>query len=453
VIVNLVDILLVCIVLAAFAFGLRTGIGTLIVMRPLTDRLFDLAGIEVAGNHVTYGILLNIIVVCTAMINIVRIRRSTPTGLRNIWLPFLFVCAIAVLYSPLPFDAVRRLFVYVCYFSIFGLAFVVVKSERDVLFFLKLVVLSSLLPVLYGLFQTFSGSGWFDDSRIQSTFSHPNMLAFYLLAVIGIILFLSATERARITGRLRLFLNLYLIPILIVLIMTKTRSAWIGCFALFLGYGLAYDRRVLVPVLIAATLTFAIPVVSERIFELTSQNDYIGESAVTLNSYAWRKLLWADALTYIWQQPILGYGLHSFPFYSAEFFSPAPGAYAHNDFIEVLFETGLVGLTAFLWIFVRCFAWLIPRRRFDSGGFITAATIMAAYLICSYSDNLMEYLPYQWEFWFPFGVICWHMERHRARARDLASISELVRIDGNEEPSSGGRVEPRCGAENLGRLA
>lgn len=420
--IAVIDIFFVCIVLAAFAFGLRAGIGTLIVIRPLTDRLFELAGFEVAGHYMTYGILLNIIVICTTIINIARIRRCTPCGLRNIWLPFLLICAIAVLYSPLQFDATRRVFIYVCYFSLFGLAFVVVKSERDVLLFLKLVVISSVLPVVYGLFEILSGIDWFDESRIRSTFSYPNMFSFYLLAVSGVILFLTTTERIRITGRLRLFLTLYLIPLLIVLMMTKTRSAWIGCFMLFFLYGIAHDRRVLIPVLLAAPLALAIPAVNERIMELMSENDYIGGPAVLLNSYAWRKLLWDDTFVYIWQHPIFGYGLHSFPFYSAEFFSPAPGGtYAHNDYLQVLFETGLVGLIAFLWIFWRCFTWLISRWRFEKVGATAAAAIMAAYLICSYSDNLLEYLPYQWEYWFPFGVICWHLEWQRARACGLSS--------------------------------
>jgi putative inorganic carbon (HCO3(-)) transporter len=422
VIVTLVDILSLSIVLAAFAFGLRAGIATLIVVRPLTDRLFELAPLDVAGHHVTYGVLMNVIVICATIINIARIRRATPPGLRNIWLPFLLICAAAVLYSPLEVDAARRALIYACYFSIFGLSFAVVKSERDALLFLKLVIVSSVLPVLYGLLQTFADIDRFepDVSRIQSTFSHPNIFAFYLLAVTGVILFLASSNRIRISGRLRLLLSLYLIPLLIVLIMTKTRSAWIGCFLLFVVYGLSHDRRVLLLVLIATPLALAIPAVNERIMNLTTENDYIGGPAVFLNSYAWRQLLWDDTFVYIWREPIFGYGLHSFPFYSAQFFYPTPnGTYAHNDYIQVLFETGLVGLIAFLWIFCRCFAWLIPRWRFDRGGVTAAAAIMMMYMICSYSDNLLEYLPYQWEFWFPFGVICWHIEGYRARAVSL----------------------------------
>ena len=38
----------------------------------------------------------------------------------------------------------------------------------------------------------------------------------------------------------------YLIPLLVLLlVMTKTRSAWLGCLILFLAFGLVQDKRVL----------------------------------------------------------------------------------------------------------------------------------------------------------------------------------------------------------------
>ena len=217
--------------------------------------------------------------------------------------------------------------------------------------------------------------------------------------------------------------------LLVVLIMTQTRSAWIGCFALVVGYGLVYDRRMLVPILIAAPVAFVIPAIDQRIDELTSNHYYIGGAAVMLNSYAWRKLLWEIALAYVWVHPILGYGLHSFFFYSREFFSATPeGTYAHNDYIQILFETGLVGLVAFLWIFVRCLVWLFQRRLADKAAAASAGATLVAYLICSYSDNLLEYLPFQWEFWFPFSVMCWPLQRHylRTDASQLATRSKLT---------------------------
>lgn len=415
--IEIVDLIFVGVVLAAFFLGLRTGVAALILIRPLCDRLFESARFEVAEQAISYGAIMNVVVICAMLYNVGPIWRRVPSGLRTIWLPFLLMAFVAVLYSPVQIDGLRRFLTYVSFSGMFMLSFVVVRSERDVLFFLKVVILSSVLPVVYGLFQTASGMDWFLDYRIHSTFSHPNILAFYILIIIGTILFLLSTERIRISGRVRLVLTVYLIPLLIVLVMTKTRSAWVGSFVLFLVYGLIYDRRVLALTLVAPMLVLAVPGVSERVMDLASGYDYIGGAAVMVNSYAWRQILWESSFRYIWQQPIFGYGLNSFSFYSPAFFpiDPMEGVHAHNVYIQFLFEIGLVGLISFLWIFWRCFVWLNRYWRFDRRGLTMAATIMVVYLIVCYSDNIFEYLSVDWCFWFIFGLIFAQFARYRAR--------------------------------------
>ena len=403
-----------------------------IIIRPLCDRLFDLARFDVAGHALSYGAAMNFIVIAVAILNFRRINRSVPPGLRFIWMPFLVITAVAVLYSPLKIDASRVWLTYVSFYSMFALSFVVVKSEDDALLFLKLIVFSSVFPVLYGFFQILSGVDWSADARVASTFPHPNILAIYLVTVVGVILFLMATNRIQIGTRLKLFLTVYLIPVLVIVVMTKTRSAWIACCFLFLVYGLTYDRRVLVGVAFVPLLALAIPAISDRLMDLEQHSAYIGGPAVLLNSYAWRQLLWDSAFSYIWERPIFGYGLRSFPFHSVFFFWPAAGTYAHNDFIAVLFETGFVGLLAFVWIFLCCFAWLFRRWRFDRPRLSIIAAVIMAYLICSYSDNVLEYLTCQWSFWFVIGAVCSHFA-HKAlrtgtveRGPGLVSCANLI---------------------------
>jgi O-antigen ligase len=419
----LIGLLFVCFVLAAFILGLRAGVAALIVVRPLCDRLFESGRFDIAGHAESAGAIMNVIVICTMIFNIAKIQQYTPSPLKNIWFPFLLVCAAAVIYSPVQVDALRTLVTYVCYYAMFALSFVVVRSEDDALSFLKLIVLSSVLPVFYALFQIVSGIDWFLDSRIQSTFNHPNILAFFLLVVIGVILFLLVTKHISITIRVRLLLQLYLVPLLVVLVMTKTRSAWIGCLVLFLAYGLVYDKRVLFLVLVVPFLALALPVVSDRLKDLLSNSEYVGGPAVVLNAYAWRELLWENSFSYIWRQPIFGYGLDSFHFYSPVFFSPTPnGTDAHNVYLQLLFETGLVGLIGFLWIFARCLIWLIRRWQFDWRGTSMAVAVVIAYLICLYSDNLLDYLTFQWSFWSALGAICslmaWRLSLARSQFVD-----------------------------------
>ena len=75
--------------------------------------------------------------------------------------------------------------------------FLLVKSERDAIYYLKIIVLSSVAPLAYAFFQILSGTDWYFNFRIASTFSHPNIFAFYILATIGVIFVLLVTDSGR----------------------------------------------------------------------------------------------------------------------------------------------------------------------------------------------------------------------------------------------------------------
>jgi O-antigen ligase len=333
------------------------------------------------------------------------------------WFPFLVLAFAAVMYSPVQLDALRKFLTYLSFFAMFLFAFVVVRSERDFLYFLKLIILSSVLPVIYGLFQVVTGVDQYADSRIQSTFSHPNIFAFFIIIIIGVILFLQSTALLKVSGRYRLALMLYLLPLLILLISTKTRNAWIGCAILVLVYGIVYDRKALVLLLLAPILALAIPEVADRLNDLSSGNDYLGGPAVNVNAYTWRKILWESSFSYIWQRPIFGYGLDSFPFYSPAFFplERTIGVPAHNVYIQTIFEMGFVGLVGFSLIFIRSIFSLGRFWRFDKRGVPVVAASMFVYLISCYSDNILEYLNFDWCFWFFMGLIFACFSEHQTQ--------------------------------------
>jgi O-antigen ligase len=398
----------------AFFLGLQRGMTALILLRPLCDRLFEAARFDVSGHAISFGALINMVVIGAVLINVHNVWRRVPFNLMTIWLPFLLLAFVAVLYSPVPVDGLRKWLTYVTFFAVFNLSFVVAKSEWDILYYLKLVIFSSVVPALYGLFQAISRIDLYQDTdsgaRIHSTFSHPNIFAFQIVVTIGVILFLLASDRVRISGRLRFALQVYLIPLLLLLIMTKTRSAWVGCFIIFLVYGMVYDKRVLIFVLVSPFLALAVPAISDRIMDLASRNDYIGGGA-NINAYAWRQILWEDSLSYIIQRPLFGYGLDSFRTYSVEFWSldmqnhTRVVAGAHNVYIQFVFEMGLVGLISLLLIFCQCFARLARYWYFDRRGATMAAALMLMYLAECFSDNVFEYVSFDWNFWFIFGLI------------------------------------------------
>src|ERR1700677_2004218 len=173
---SLVAAFLAVIMVGAFFCGLRTGVATLIVIRPLCDPFFAEGKFEIAGQTLSFGALINVVVIAALFLNFSQIWRSVPAKVRTIWLPFLALAFAAIIYSPLPSEALRTYLNYFSFFVMFSFAFAVVQSERDFAYFLKLIILSSVLPVIYGLLQFVTGLNLY-EGRIQSTFPHPNIFA------------------------------------------------------------------------------------------------------------------------------------------------------------------------------------------------------------------------------------------------------------------------------------
>lgn len=428
----LISAALVGVIFISFFWGMRPGVTALLIIRPLCDRIFENARFEVAGSDISCGAILNALVIAAMLVNLPRVNSKVEVALERAWIPFLMLMLAACFYSPVGMDAFRKCATYVSYMAMFVLPFAIVRTEKDVQYFLKVLILSSAGPVFYGLCQLASGLDWFQDARIQSTFTHPNIFAFYLLTTIGTILSLQASENGLLTAKARRILALYLVPLLVVLVATKTRSAWAGCFILFLVYGLIADKRVLALTLILPIFALAIPSVGQRLHDLLSGTQYVGW-VQDVNAYAWRKILWEKALPLIAQEPVFGHGLYSFPYYSPSFFplETARGVDAHNVYIQLLFETGLVGVTAYLWIFARKFVWLFRYWRVDRARLTMTMALVSVYLITGYSDNLLEYVSYGWCYWFTTGLIF----------SDLAQYVPVRQLHDEDRPMMGATAD------------
>lgn len=109
---------------------------------------------------------------------------------------------------------------------------------------------------------------------------------------------------------------------------------------------------------------------------------------------------------------LVGNGLNSFVHYVPAFFPYAreandeAGVGPHNVFLQIYFEMGVVGVLAFGWLFLSLFSKLKEGCRSDPRGTLIMSTFAASYLVECYSDNVIDYLVYQWFFWFVMGTVC-----------------------------------------------
>lgn len=352
------------------------------------------------------GALINACVIMLTLTLVFEKPRAVPPKMLGAWLAFFLTALYGVALSPDPGDAVRFCLTWLSNFAVFVAAFHVVRSADDFRFVVRLILWSSVLPCLYALYEIatgFSGSGEF---RLQGTFTHANIFAFYLMLVVSLGFYMVKSRPPGLAVRHAL-LSAYLFFLLGLLILTQTRSAWIACVAVFFFYGLMFQRRYLLYLMLALGLGLLLPAVQERLVDLASAE--VMAHQAKMNSFAWRLSLWESAL--LWMEPLrypFGYGIGAFRENAPVFFAQGDGIRwdAHNVYVQWFFDVGLIGLAAYLWIHGRLLSQLVPLFGIDRLlGFIIVALI-ASYLFVSLSDNMMFYLAFNWYFWFAVGAAC-----------------------------------------------
>jgi O-antigen ligase len=384
-------------------------LSAILLLRAAGDVFFDTTRVALGSMQIGVGGLINAFVILIAVLLVIEKPGLLPRKMFTLWLPFLLVGLCGVLLAPATGDAARLYLAQVSYCAVFVSAFYVVRTPEHFKRCVGIVLLSSVLPLVYGLADIAVHGGVIgpNGARLQSTFAHPNIYAFYLTLVVALGFYVLKSASYTLSGRQRFCLTAYLLLLLAMLALTQTRSAWIACFGLFFAYALLFERRYLLYLLVVPLLALAIPDVRERVLELGSGNQV--RQYAKLNSFAWRLYIWQSGLG--WMRPshyLLGYGVDAFAYYSPTFFPLAGKTHfgAHNLYVQWLFELGALGLLAYLWLFARLL-WTLKRLLAVNRlvGFVLIALVLQ-YLAVSASDNMAAYLAFNWYFWFVAGAGC-----------------------------------------------
>lgn len=402
---------------------LRGAAFGILLIRASSDPIFNLLGGDAGGGSMGVGALFNVLAIALAGTLFLQAPLKAPFPVIAIWGPFLLLAFGSTLYAP-DFKAAARLaFVLLSYWAFFAIPLFILRSTRDVSRFVLLVIASSIPPSLYAFVDVARGLSDLDEFRLQSTFSHANIYAFYLVLVLGLALYVRSSQIVQVSGRVRTLVTLYIPLLMMFLLLTKTRSAWGVCGVMFLVYALRIDRRFLAGLLLVPVIFIANPSLMDRLTDVTAATEVDSFSQLNdsnrLNSYVWRQALWESAIPEVLEQPVLGHGLESFKPATPSFFplvSPE-GIDGHNFYLQMSFELGLLGFLALIWL-LGCVAWCLAKGlRRDPPGLLIISCILVAYMLESYSDNMHFYLSFNWYFWFVMGTI------YAWLCRDTASAS------------------------------
>lgn len=221
-------------------------------------------------------------------------------------------------------------------------------KKEDSLKILKASCLGIFIGILCLIYQGVSG-----DSRAAGFFGHPMTFAGYLcmylpLFLIGYFENLFGTKYKYVSG-------LMFLAGLAALIYNGTRGAWLAVAItsgiLLLYYMFKSKRNLIVGiVLIAVSGGLLVNDVAfmHRVSTITN-NKYQSNSE--------RLLMWESAWNMFKDHPVLGVGLGQYKDnYQQKYISPKAKepnlAHAHNNFMQMLAENGIVGFIGFITMFV-----------------------------------------------------------------------------------------------------
>ena len=399
----------VCLAFLTRIVGVRQMMLAIMVARPSCDRVFDWLK-DAFGGQSGPGASINAIVIAMAAVAILHVPEIAVSAPLLGWASFLAAAAGSLIRSPDPGEGLRLVLVLASYAAVFVLPYAVIKSRETMVQCLGVALASSLVPSAFALLElAINPAILTGEERLQSTFTHPNIFAFFLVSVVSLILYMHCSTRIALSTSMRRATLTYAGYLLFLLLLTKTRSAWVAMVIILAGYSIVVDRRWLLPMLGLPVVALLIPGISERLSDLESGTVAVGFEQ--LNSLAWRTLLWEDTFEWLRTNPpgLFGYGAGSFGFYAPLFsskFDPQSGIGLHNAFLQTYFEMGLVGVIAFAFLMIAVLMKLIAVLRIDFRGSFTMLTVWAGYMIVFYCDNLLNYLQFQWFFWFVLGSIC-----------------------------------------------
>jgi O-antigen ligase len=213
---------------------------------------------------------------------------------------------------------------------------------------LFLIGLNGLVQVATG--ETLFGSKPMYSERVVSSLPHPNDLAIVVL-IVPFVIALGAAERSVLV---RAFVALSLLVAIPTAIASQSRNVWLGMsVAIFAMLALARDRR---PVFVLCGLAAVIVAAATQ---LDASNFESRLATLGHFSQDGRIGIWLAGWEMFKDEPISGVGLHVFKEAYAIYLERTvlPAGYhpelaavpwAHNLYIEMLAERGIVGLAGFL---------------------------------------------------------------------------------------------------------
>ena len=279
-----------------------------------------------------------------------------------------------------------------------------INKRKDILIFVGIFLFSSTLVAISGITQLFWGVEFLRGREIAiikggvraitSSFKQPNGFGAYL--IIPFTLCAAFLKAPRLFKASVYYSILFLAIILAFCIVhTYSRGTWVGVLAALMLMLFISRRLVVITIVFIFTgVLLLVPVFREILFSIFKSG---GDAD--------RFKYWQAAIAMFKENPFLGKGLGTFMAHFSRY-SQTVISYAHNCFLQILAESGIFSLIAFLG-FVCSVLYAGIKKFFSARDPILLGGVcgLAGFLVHSFFEVSLYSLPLAVLFWLWIGMV------------------------------------------------
>lgn len=318
----------------------------------------------------------------------------------GVGLMIILMLLVYLFASVTSFSQVKSLQIWAVYFAFMIFYFVIintVKTKEQLSAILTVFVLSGFVVCLYGIFQyVFDwniSQAWMDEEmfedikmRIYSTLENPNVLGEFILLVLPVSISLMWIKKQWLS---KIFYFALSVIMAVALVLTFSRGCWIGLMvsaAVFITFvagklwGIALMALPFIPMLLPESII-------NRFMSIGDMKD---------SSTSYRVYIWMGTLLMLKDFWLTGIGPGSeaftqvYPFYS---YNAIVAPHAHNLFLQIMVESGIIGIILFLLLIFMFIKKLIcgyqygGKRNCNSVVIVGIASAVLGFLVQGLFDN------------------------------------------------------------------
>lgn len=350
------------------------------------------------------------------------IKRESPKI--NKWVLFSFLCLIlaslasfinSVSYGT-SFQGIIKLLKYLLILLVCGEE---IKDRKHVVKIAISICCGVVFAAVDGLWQFYLGQDFVHGiavhyniglRRASASFPDPNVFGVYMSALIPLVLGLTLLY---FKGKQRVFMILPVVLGLLGAFLTFARGTGLAIFVTTLFLCILSRKKWLIIGLVAILVIFPF-VMPKNIKQWAKDVNY--NPIVFMLNYD-RLSIYRNTFNMIKHHPIVGVGVNTYiknyakyKFPEKDYEQTGDSIYAHNSFMQLTAELGLLGLASFLWFLFEVFKLGINTYRKLKDDYLKAIVLsviacMISFLINGLTETSLYYPRVVMVFWYLIGII------------------------------------------------